>query len=397
MGRLWRHNAVTLLCDGAEFFPALLASLNAARRQIQLETYIFRIDATGERIARALMAAARRGVEVNVLLDGFGCADFPDHWLNALRAAGVNVRFFRPEVLRWWPRRSRLRRLHRKLALIDAHTAFVGGINLHDDRDNAGPEDAPRYDYAVRVCGPVVADIQHTMRQLWLSVAFGPLVARGPQALTRLLNKSQELHADTRPAGVQSARLLVRDNGRHRLSIEQSYLRQIRRAQHEILIANAYFLPGLRLRHALCDAARRGVKVKLLLQGRVDHAILHYATRMLYRDFLNSGIEIHEYQAGYMHAKVAVIDRRWAMVGSSNIDPFSLLLAREANLQIQHADFAQSLRRHMLHKIQRHARQVAPQELTQASLPKRALVWLCYGLVRAGIQVSGYGGGYYQE
>lgn len=269
MGRLWRHNAVTLLCDGAEFFPALLASLNAARRQIQLETYIFRIDATGERIARALMAAARRGVEVNVLLDGFGCADFPDHWLNALRAAGVNVRFFRPEVLRWWPRRSRLRRLHRKLALIDAHTAFVGGINLHDDRDNAGPEDAPRYDYAVRVCGPVVADIQHTMRQLWLSVAFGPLVARGPQALTRLLSKSQELHADTRPAGVQSARLLVRDNGRHRLSIEQSYLRQIRRAQHEILIANAYFLPGLRLRHALCDAARRGVKVKLLLQGRV--------------------------------------------------------------------------------------------------------------------------------
>ena len=106
MGRLWRHNAVTLLCDGAEFFPALLASLNAARRQIQLETYIFRIDATGERIARALMAAARRGVEVNVLLDGFGCADFPDHWLNALCAAGVNVRFFRPEVLRWWPRRT---------------------------------------------------------------------------------------------------------------------------------------------------------------------------------------------------------------------------------------------------------------------------------------------------
>ena len=96
---------MTLLCDGAEFFPALLASLNAARRQIQLETYIFRIDATGERIARALMAAARRGVEVNVLLDGFGCADFPDHWLDALRAAGVNVRFFRPEVLRWWPRR----------------------------------------------------------------------------------------------------------------------------------------------------------------------------------------------------------------------------------------------------------------------------------------------------
>ena len=229
--------------------------------------------------------------------------------------------------------------------MIDAHTAFVGGINLHDDRDNAGPEDAPRYDYAVRVCGPVVADIQHTMRQLWLSVAFGPLVARGPQALTRLLSKSQELHADTRPAGVQSARLLVRDNGRHRLSIEQSYLRQIRRAQHEILIANAYFLPGLRLRHALCDAARRGVKVKLLLQGRVDHAILHYATRMLYRDFLNSGIEIHEYQAGYMHAKVAVIDRRWLFVGSMNLDPRSATINTELGMVVDSPPLAREMLR----------------------------------------------------
>lgn len=392
MGRLWRHNAVSLLCDGAEFFPALLASLDAARRQIHIETYIFRIDATGERVAQALIAAARRGVEVNILLDGFGSADFPEDWRARLREAGVNLLFFRPEVLRWWPRRSRLRRLHRKLALIDAHTAFVGGINLHDDRDNAGPEDAPRYDYAVRVCGPVVADIQHTLRQMWLRVAHGPLM------LTRLLpHGGDELCADTRPAGVYSARLVVRDNGRHRLSIEQSYLRQIRRAQQEILIANAYFLPGLRLRHALCEAARRGVRVRLLLQGKVDHAILHYATRTLYRDFLDSGIEIHEYQAGYMHAKVAVIDRHWAMVGSSNIDPFSLLLAREANLQVRHPDFAQRLRRHMLDKMLRHGRRIEARELAQVSLPKRVLVWLCYGLVRAGISVSGYGGQYYQE
>ena len=92
-------------------------------------------------------------------------------------------------MLRWWSRRSRLRRLHRKLAMIDAHTAFVGGINLHDDRDNAGPEDAPRYDYAVRVCGPVVADIQHTMRQLWLSVAFGPLVAPRPAGAYPLIEQ----------------------------------------------------------------------------------------------------------------------------------------------------------------------------------------------------------------
>lgn len=390
MGRLLRHNAVTLLCDGAEFFPALLASIQAAQRQIHLETYIFRIDATGQRIAQALMAAAGRGVEVNLLLDGFGSANFPPDWQARLRHAGVHLQFFRPEVMRWWPRRSRLRRLHRKLAVIDAHTAFVGGINLHDDRDNAGPNDAPRYDYAVRVCGPVVADIYQTMRQLWLRTTHGPLARLLPGA-------NSELRPDTRPAGTYSARLVVRDNTRHRLSIEQSYLRQIHRAQQEILIANAYFLPGLRLRHALCDAARRGVKVKILLQGKVDHAILHYATRMLYRDFLTSGIELYEYQAGYMHAKVAVIDRHWAMVGSSNIDPFSLLLAREANLQIKHPDFAKPLRRHMLDKIERHSRQVDRQRLAQAPLPQRALVWLCYGLVRAGISISGYGGGYYQE
>ena len=387
MSRLHTSNTVSLLCDGAAFFPALLTALDHAQHEIHLETSIFRMDGTGQRIAEALMAAAARGVRVCVLVDGFGSVDFPGDWLTRLRLAGVAFLFYRPERLRWWPQRSRLRRLHRKLVVVDARVAFIGGINLHDDRDNAGPSDAARYDYAVQLEGGVVADIYHAMKTVWQRVQW---FQGGGWDVPRLVAK-------TASAGKQRARLVVRDNVRYRGAIEQAYLRQIQRARHHIVIASAYFLPGLRIRHALCAAAQRGVKVEILLQGRVDHAILHYATRMLYLDFLRSGIQLYEYQAGYMHAKVAVVDGVWATVGSSNIDPFSLLLAREANVVVLDSAFARQLGTHLANKIATTALPVQPSRLLRASLPARLVVWVSYGLVRAGISLTGYGGRFYQE
>lgn len=190
---------------------------------------------------------------------------------------------------------------------------------------------------------------------------------------------------------------MTRDNLRHRRSIEVEYLDAIENARHEIIIANAYFLPGLRFRHALMRASERGVRVTLLLQGLIDHAILHFATRGYYHQFLSAGIEIHEYREGFMHAKVAVIDGRWSTVGSSNIDPFSLLLAREANLFVHDIAFAAILRADLLRVLQECATQVRLADLDHAKPIQRLLPWACFGIVRLLMGISGYGGSHYLE
>ena len=377
---------LTLLRDGAEFFPALLSAIDAAQFEIRLETYIFASDDIGFAVARALMAAAQRGVRVGLLLDGFGASAFPVKLRQALQDAGVQLLFFRPEVSRFALRRSRLRRLHRKLSCFDGQLAFVGGINIISDDD--GPGMAPRYDYAVAVKGPVVFDIEQALARQWRYTAW------------MQFKKSNFVRVHwplSREVGRAKARLVVRDNARNRHAIEKAYLQAIEAAQSEIMIANAYFLPGLRLRQALMRAAKRGVKVVLLLQDERDHALLQYASWAYYRDLLHAGVEIYQYKSGFMHAKVAVIDQAWATVGSSNIDPFSLLLAREANLVIEDASFAQQLRSDLQCRLQRDAVLILPEHVHQASYLRRAVVWTCYGLVRLLLGVSGYGGRKYLE
>jgi len=158
-----------------------------------------------------------------------------------------------------------------------------------------------------------------------------------------------------------------------------------------VMIANAYFLPGKRFRHALCALAGRGVRVVLLLQGRVEYFLVHYATRALYRQLLGAGVEIHEYQCSFLHAKVAVIDGCWATVGSSNIDPLSLLLAREANVVVDNEAFARELRDSLRAEIAAGGKPVAREYGVTMSLTTRLLSWIAYGMVRALTGISSYG------
>nr|WP_203563789.1 phospholipase D-like domain-containing protein [Deefgea sp. CFH1-16] len=276
---------LTLLRDGLEFFPALLSAIDAAQFEIRLETYIFAADDIGLAVAHALMAAAKRGVRVGLLLDGFGAYAFPATLRQEMQDAGVQVLFFRPEVSRFALKRSRLRRLHRKLSCIDGQLAFIGGINIISDDD--GPGMAPRYDYAVAVKGPVVLEIEQALLREWQYTAWmqfkKSIFARRQWPLPAVV-------------GGAKARLVVRDNARNRHAIEKAYLQAIEAAQSEIMIANAYFLPGLRLRQALMRAAKRGVKVVLLLQDERDHALLQYASWAYYRDLLHAGVEIYQYK-----------------------------------------------------------------------------------------------------
>ncbi|HEX5338506.1 MAG TPA: cardiolipin synthase ClsB [Gallionella sp.] len=366
---------LTLLQNGEEYFPQLCADIEAAQSSIYLETYIFNADETGGMVAAALRHAALRGVSVRVLLDGFGSAELPQSWLDELRTAGVQVQWFRREIYRFKMRRHRLRRLHRKLAVMDGEVAFISGINIINDLPEFDGFDSPRLDYAVRVQGEVAGEVDAVMRHLWSAVSWASLRKRGKRIEHFILGNGH------RPA-LPNLALLLRDNLRHRRDIERAYLKAIAGAQREIIIANAYFLPGRLFRRALRQAAQRGVRVVLLLQGRVEYRLQHYATHALYDRMLATGIEIYEYQASYLHAKVAVVDGEWATVGSSNIDPFSLLLAREANLVVRDSGFAQELRASLLAAIGRDAVRIEPSHWRKSNVLARALMRSSYGMVR---------------
>ena len=384
MNRFMVGNRVALLRSGGEFFPAIVGAIDRAEREVWLETYIFADDDAGRIVAAALCRAAQRGAKVRVLVDGWGARHYLTRSLEAeLVRAGVALLKYRPEVAPWQFRSHRLRRLHRKLCAVDGRIAFVGGINVIDDMNTPG-HTPPRVDFAVCVRGPLLVPIMQTMQRVWAIVE-----------ITQLRSSDVPLFPDEEPAesaGTQVAKLTIRDNLRHRRDIERAYLAGIRTARDEILIATAYFFPGVRFRRALVNAAARGVRVTLLLQARVEYRLLHYASRALYGQLLAAGIAIQEYHRSFLHAKVAVIDDHWATVGSSNIDPYSLLMAREANVFVRDAHFADQLRVELLSMIETGTRLVERERWGSRNPVSKAVTWIAYGIVRVAMGFLGYGG-----
>ena len=374
-------NCITLLHCGEEYFPALEAAIDSAQREVHLETYIFADDPSGRMIALALMRAVHRGVAVRAIVDGFGSRGFAGNILNEMVAEGVQVAVYRPEP-KWVNfRRNRLRRLHRKLAVIDASIAFVGGINIIDDRTGLD-HGLPRFDFAVKVEGPLLSDIYASAHRLWVVLNWRQMSSKRRQPAI--------IEPTPQPCGSQVAAFVTRDNFHSRRDIERGYLGAIHRAKVEIVIANAYFLPGRHFSRALLRAVRRGVRVVLLLQGKVEYVLLHYASRALYGKLLDAGVEIIEYHGSFLHAKVAVVDREWATVGSSNIDPFSLWLAREANVFVRDEAFAQQLHDRLQSAIKDGARRVERERWSERSYLDRGLTWLFYGMVRRLLGFIGY-------
>ncbi|HEV8256257.1 MAG TPA: cardiolipin synthase ClsB [Casimicrobiaceae bacterium] len=377
-------NRIKLLRSGAEYFPALERAINSADREIWLESYIFADDATGRRIAEALARAAQRGVKVRVMVDGWGAKFYLTAALERfMRDAGIELLKYRPEVAPWQFRSHRLRRLHRKLVHVDHRIAFVGGINVIDDMNTPGQK-PPRLDFAVSVEGALLPPIAQTMQRVW---ALVQLVQLGTSQLPLFPERGR-----AERVGTQTAKFVIRDNLRHRRDIEQAYLAAIRRAKREIVIASSYFFPGITFRRALADATARGVAVTLILQGKVEYVLLHFAGRALYGQLLDAGVVIQEYHKSMLHAKVAVVDDTWATVGSSNIDPYSLLMAREANVFVRDRGFAGELKRALADMIKTGARPVAAQHWKSRSRLYKAAIWVAYGIVRLAMGFLGYGG-----
>ncbi|WP_442859590.1 phospholipase D-like domain-containing protein [Burkholderia sp. 8Y] len=388
-------NQVRILKSGVQFFPALIERIDGAQKTISLETYIFANDDSGRAVSDALLRAAARGVTVRVITDGIGTdGNLPmfEQW----KAGGVEHRIYNPHLL-FGP--LGFSRTHRKLALIDNTYAFCGGINIVDDYDQNGtrlPE--PRWDFAMEAQGPVVTDVRDAFDLQWERIRLGvkPREPRSPacepqpehnrrnsRRAMRARRRAQlgEIHAVDQPC----VAFVARDNLLNRRAIEKAYLRAIAHAEREVLLANPYFMPGRKLRRALVLAARRGVRVSLVI-GRKEFVALDYATPFLYGNLLKNGVRIAEYEKTMLHGKVAVVDADWATVGSSNLDALSLVLNNEANMVlVNHAEIAG------LHDaILRAFDEGSPiDEKHYASRPvtERILSWLAYNTYRMMMKV----------
>lgn len=408
---------LTLLEGGDALFPALVTAIDAARRVVHLETYIFHFAGAALNVADALERAALRGVQVRLVVDGVGTPSVPLEWQERFARAGVRWRIYAPLGRLGLLIPSRWRRLHRKLCVVDETVGFCGGINIIDDLDDValGRLTVPRLDFSMQVVGPLVADMVGTMDSLWWRLLA---VRRARQrefkqaweALREALPDSDDVshllgaigRGHVAAAGNQAvgeepdvapsspAAFLLRDNLAHRHDIERAYLKAIGGARHEIVIANAYFVPGRKLRTALTVAARRGVKVRLLVQGRYENFFQFHAARPVQQALVASGIDIREYAPSALHAKVAVVDRRWATVGSTNLDPLSLLLAREANITTTDGHFAAQLHDRLDELVTHSGEAINAVAIAQRPRRQRVLDWFAFVVMRALLFVTGH-------
>lgn len=354
-------NRVRLLEGGDQLFAAMHRAIAHARREIWLATYIFHDDDASRAMAEALAAAGRRGVRVGVVVDGFGSKASLPRLHDWMAAPHVELTVFRP-VDRWWAllQPGQLRRLHQKLCVVDRDVGFVGGINVIDDRLDLrhGLSDTPRLDFAIELRGPIVASVAQTARALWSRAALGAdwreevvALARSADPMVRARRVLQRLRivapesasvAAVAAVPVQVA-LVVRDNLRQRRAIEHAYVDAVSRSRVRVDLITPYFYPGRVFTRALVHAAQRGVRVRLLLQGKVDYRFAALAAQVLYDELRSHGVRIFEYMPAFLHAKIAVVDDDWATIGSSNIDPMSLLLNLEANVVVRDARFTSEL------------------------------------------------------
>jgi cardiolipin synthase len=298
---------IRLLNGGAQAFPAMIAAIDGAKRSVHLEIYTFDTKGWGAKIMTALASASRRGVQVRVLVDGWGSISSHKELKQTLKTAGVHVTVYNPLTALL---RLKLWRNHRKILLVDDEVAFLGGINIHDD-------------YA-----------DDEQRLGWADLA---LELRG-NAVTYLARRLRNEPYSAKPGPVKVFLSGLRGGRR----LRRRYLRAIGSANKELLVAHAYFLPDRRFVRSITAAARRGVKVTLLLAGKSDVPLARAATMGLYRKFLNAGVEIYEWMESTLHAKTAVVDGHRVLMGSFNLDPLSLVNL-ETLVEVENRDTAREV------------------------------------------------------
>jgi cardiolipin synthase len=379
-GQWFEGNSVKLLINGETFFPQVFYSIHHAKSEVLLETFIIREDEVGKKLKQALLAAAKRGVNVIVNMDAYGTNDISTEFLLEMANAGIQLHRFEPTHRLLSLRLNVFRRLHRKLVVIDGQLAFIGGINYSADQLTSFGTEA-KQDYALAVRGPVVADIHQACIDLLV----------GSDSKHRFFWQQKPIKKSLlRPAGNVRAQLVLRDNHYNKHAIEKQYLNAIHFARKRLILAHAYFFPSYSLLHALRNAARRGVTVTLILQGQPDMPWVRLFSQMLYGYLLREGVRIYEYKQRAFHGKLAVADDRWVTLGSSNLDPLSLSLNLEANLIIDDAGFNRQIRDHLYTLAQQHCDPVSIQVIRRSYWWRMPLIFLSFHFLRHFPAIAGW-------
>lgn len=375
-------NRVSLLENGEEFFPRVFEAVRRAQREVLIETFILYEDKVGTQLHACLCEAARRGVRVDLLVDGFGSPDLSEAFIQEMAAAGVRLRVFDPGHSILGQRLNLLRRMHRKIVVVDDACAFVGGINFSADQLLDFGATA-KQDYAVELNGPIVQLIHRfAARAVAADKKKAQQGARSHRPAPPERQQEGSGHATGHArAGEAEVCLVTRDNWRHTNDIERHYRVAIRSARQRVVIANAYFFPGYRLIQDMRNAARRGVDVRLILQGEPDIPIVRVAARMLYHHLLLAGVSIFEYCERPMHAKVALTDDCWSTVGSSNLDPLSLALNLEANVVVHDPAFNRALSERLEH-MNRNCKRIGAADLDKWSSWRLVRSFVVFHLLR---------------
>jgi cardiolipin synthase A/B len=321
-----KGNRVQYLENGDDIFPAMLGAIRSAQKTITFETYIYWSGEVGKSFADALRERARAGVKVHVLLDWVGSGKMEQALLDELRRDGVEVeRYHEPS----WANVTRMNnRTHRKLLIVDGRIGFTGGVGIADQWSGDAQDEQHWRDSHFRVEGPVVAEIQAVFMDNWI------------KATGRVLH-SPDYFPDIDNAGDTPAQMFSSSPTGGSESMHLMYLLSIASAQKSILLSSSYFVPDRLAINALADAARRGVRIRIITPGKhIDTEVVRGASRARWGELLKAGVEISEYQPTMFHCKVMVIDGFLVSAGSTNFDNRSFRLNDEANLNVYDKAFA---------------------------------------------------------
>jgi len=384
-------NRVHLLTNGEEAFPAMLAAIEHAEQCIALEMYKIRMDSVGETFVRALSRAARRGVRVRFLYDAYGSRSVTYSDFRGLIDAGAEVRVFNPIL---WLTFLRLNnRDHHKILVVDGRIAFLGGLNLAEEYDGDGF--SGWRDTALMIEGPAARDAERVFNESWLQgginligkdlpvVGINPLKRAVDSPLVWLLDLDEEmcLPACAPPAGgTARVRIVPSNPDAFNSTIIDKYLLAINSARKSICITSAYFLPPLVLRRALVNAAKRGVQVRLVLQGSSDSPLVRIIAIGYYGRLLKHGVEIYEWTRSVLHAKTMVVDGVWSTIGSANLDGRALFLSYEGNAAVLDPSLAAAMEQQFERDL-RHCRRVRLEEWKKRPLSQRMVEILLIPLV----------------
>lgn len=356
---------ISLVHSGEDYFLRLRNIISKAQDEIHLQTYIFESDTTGSEIAEALKEAAARKVKVYVLLDGFGSTKLSNDFVANLKREGINIRFFSS----FFSKNNFYigRRLHHKVVVADGKIALVGGINIANKYRGSNTE-IPWLDYAIQIEEASIAEpLQQLCRDIFLK---------------KTKNNKKIIQSNFFNTTAISVKILRNDWLKQKNEISNSYINALRKAENEVIIVASYFLPGRRLSYTLKSAAKRGVKVKIILSGVSDLPIVMRATHYLYSSLLKQGVELFEWKQSILHGKLAAADNEWTTIGSFNLNHLSSYGSIEMNVEISSIEFSKTISHHLNEVIGQCDNITSETLKIKNGTVTRFINWLAYQLIR---------------